>query len=188
MTMQVGKDTTVTLNYTLTDGEGNSLEDTKQGGPVTYIHGKQMMLEALEEKIAGKTEGDTLHVEIPAEKAFGEKYDEYIAHIPLSEFTDHENLEVGREIIVNTGEGEMMVVVTDMNDEEVVLDGNHPFAGLDLVFDVEIVEVRETSQEDIDYFMHHYHDDGCDCGEHHHDDDCVDSDGACGDGCCGGCG
>ncbi len=184
--MKIAEKTTVTLNYILKAKDGTVLETTSEQGPVTILFGHEMFPKAVEAALEGKSAGDSVTIELEAKDGFGEVIDEYIAQVPISEFDQPENLEVGIDIIASDGEKEMIVTVKAIDDDMVTIDANHPFAGMDITFEMGVMEVRETTEEDLAHFYHdHDHECGCGCG-HEGDDDCGDG---CGDeGCCGSCG
>ncbi len=165
--MKITNETTVTINYTLTEQGGAILEKTEQGEPVTYLQGLEMMLPALEEALEGKVPGDKVKVDLALEDAFGKRTDELIIKIPVEDFEDPENLEEGNEIIVGNGEEEALMIIIDIADDEITLDGNHPYAGKNVSFEIEVLEVHKTTDDDLEQFSHeHEHGEDCDCGSH----------------------
>lgn len=168
--MKITENTTVTLDYTLKDGAGLLLEETRELGPVRYIHGREMMLPKLEEILAGKEAGESLTVCLSAEEAYGLRDEELVIRIPQGEFEDPDTLEIGEDIHVHDGSSGSIMTVVEKEGGMVTLDGNHPYAGKSVVFEIVITDVRETTQEDIDEL-----EGGCDCG-------CHDG---CGDDSCG---
>ena len=190
--MKIGKNTTVSINYTLKDSLGHLLEDTEESGPVSYLHGRGLMIPRLEESLEGSEAGSTLTVSLSPDEAYGERDDQLVMKIPRTEFDDPDTIELGEDIQVHDGsEGGIMTVV-DIDKEHITLDGNHPFAGKSVVFNVSVLDVRETTKEDLDAVEHHHE---CGCGHDHghgkgQDCDCEDDDesGCCGggSGCCGG--
>jgi FKBP-type peptidyl-prolyl cis-trans isomerase SlyD len=99
-------------------------------------------------------------VDIPAKDAYGEKYDEMIQKVPRSSLQGVNDLKVGMQLEAEAENQTVVVMVTEVTDEFVTVDGNHPLAGVDLTFDVEIVEVRAATAEELDHG--HVH------GEHGH--------------------
>jgi len=170
--MQIGKNTTVTIDYTLRDSRGHLLEDTGDSGPVSYLHGRGLMIPKLEETLEGRKAGEDLKVTLTPEDAYGERDERLVLKIARTEFDDPDTIELGEDIQIHDGSSGGIMTVVDMDDELITLDGNHPFAGRTVVFEVSIREVRETTEEDLDALEHHHHD--CDCGHDH------------GSGCCGG--
>lgn len=169
--MKITNETTVTINYTLTETGGEILEKTEKGEPVTYLQGLEMMLPALEEALEGKVPGDKVKVDLKKDDAFGERTDELVIKIPVEDFEDPDKLSEGDEIIVGNGEEEALMVIIDIAEKEITLDGNHPYAGKDVSFEIEVIEVHKTTDEDLEQFSdahdhdhHHEHGEDCNCG------------------------
>jgi len=192
--MTIAKNTTVTIDYILTDDKGNLMEDTKESGPVAYLHGAGFMIPALEAALEGKAEGDEMTVALTPEEAYGERDENLVLQFPRKDFENADTIELGEQVQVHSGEEGGVMSVVAMDDEMVTLDGNHPFAGTGIKFELNIRSIRETTQEDIDAVNHnHHHDCGCDHGDDH---ECCGGHGhggeeGCGNGekkggCCGG--
>ena len=133
---------TVKIHYTLTvNGE---IADTSIGKePLEYVQGEQMIIPALEQQLENMTVGQKKTVVVSAADGYGLKDDRAVIEIPKSEFIPGEDPKVGVMIQVPTESGDPLVgVVAEVKEETVVLDFNHPLAGKDLNFDVEIVEVK----------------------------------------------
>ncbi len=178
--MLIGKNTTVSIDYSLNDEKGNLLEDTKESGPVAYLHGAGFMIPALEEALEGKKEGVELTVNLTAEEAYGPREESLVLKLPRNDFEDADTIEVGEQVQIHDGDEGGVMTVVEVDDELVTLDGNHPFAGLGLSFAIAVRGVRETTQDDIDAVNHHHHHHDCGCG-----DDCGCEEGGCGDQGCG---
>jgi FKBP-type peptidyl-prolyl cis-trans isomerase SlyD len=141
--MQVGRDTVVSLKIQMYDAQGALLHAPDQ--PHTYLHGGYGgLLEALEESLEGKNPGESVRVQLEPDQAFGE-YDAELVRVEPTERYG-EGVAVGMEV----EEDERFYVVTDVAAGKVVLDGNHPLAGLALRFTVEIVNVRPARAEEIE--------------------------------------
>ncbi len=159
--MQVAKDTVVALNYELSDAEGKLIEKTD--APIEYLHGGYDGIFPLVEKaLAGKSAGDTCRVRLEPDDAFGE-YDAGLVHLePRNKFPD--NIKVGMQFEgrgVESGTT-LIYTVTNIAEDKVVVDGNHPLAGKALEFICTIATVRAATQEEMSHG--HVHGDG---GHHH---------------------
>jgi FKBP-type peptidyl-prolyl cis-trans isomerase SlyD len=163
--MKITNETTVTINYKVSEKNGNVLEMTEEGAPVIYLQGLEMMLPPVEAALEGKIPGDKVRIELAAEDAFGKRVEDLITKIPSADFEDAAELEIGQDIIVGNGEDEALMTIIEITDDEITLDGNHPFAGKDIIFEIEVIEVHKTTDEDLEEFSHH-HDEDCDCGSH----------------------
>ena len=166
--MKITNQTTVTVNYSVAEKGGEVLERTEPENPVVYLHGLEMMIPPVEEALEGKIPGDKIKLELAAADAFGERQEGLVTAIPRSDFEDPEDLNIGQDIIVGNGEEEVVMTVIEITDADITLDGNHPFAGKDIVFEIEVIEVHKTTDEDLAAFEHHHHHgEDCDCGHDH---------------------
>lgn len=145
----IANNTVVQFNYTLTNDAGETL-DQSQGEPLAYLHGHHNIIPGLERELDGKTVGDKLKVTVAPADAYGEYMKEAVQEVPRSNFQGVDNIEVGMQFQSQTEDGHVMLVtVKDVTKDTVVVDGNHPLAGQALTFDVEIVDVRAASDEEI---------------------------------------
>jgi len=160
--MQIGDHKVVTLHYTLTDNEGTVI-DKSDDGSFAYLHGASNIIPGLENALTGKTAGDELTVSVSPEDAYGVRDESMLQQVPKSMFEDDSQIAVGTQFHAQGPNGEMLVVtVMEVQDEHVVVDGNHPLAGVDLNFDVKVVDVRDASEEEVEHG--HVHGPG---GHHH---------------------
>ena len=158
---EIQNDQVVSFHYTLTDGNGEVI-DKSEGQPLVYLHGAGNIIPGLENALAGKKVGDKLVVNVPAAEGYGEYSVELVQEVPRNMFQGVDQIQPGMQFQAQTDEGIQVVTVKDVTDTAVIVDGNHPLAGQDLNFDVEIVEIRPASQEELD----HGHVHGA--GGHHH--------------------
>lgn len=150
----------VVLTYELLDSDGNVFESSADDGPMTYMQGNEEIPAPVEAALEGAVAGDKLEVSVPPEEAYGEHDVEGIISIPQSDFPDGPQLIPGEWIQLNVspdegeeGEGEDFEVearVVEISGDAVVLDTNHPLAGQTVTFRVEVVAVREPTEEDLD--------------------------------------
>jgi FKBP-type peptidyl-prolyl cis-trans isomerase SlyD len=141
--MQVGRDTVVSLKIQMYDAQGALLHAPDE--PHTYLHGGYGgLLDALEQSLEGKAAGDSVRVQLEPEQAFGE-YDAELLRVEPTERYG-EGVAVGMEI----EEDERLYTVTDVAGGKVVLDGNHPLAGIALRFSCEVIGVRAARREEIE--------------------------------------
>ncbi len=158
--MKIVKNSVVTIRYELRNSEGETLEKSEE--PVSYLHGGyDGIFPTVEEALHDKTVGDKCEITLEPDHAFGE-YDADLVRIePRSQFPD-DSLEVGMQFEgASDGEDEwILYTVTDVTDDKVVVDGNHPLAGQRLLFNCEVTEVRPATEDEIAH--EHAH------GEHGH--------------------
>jgi len=151
MSQSVEKNAVVSFHYTLKDKEtGNVIESSKEGGqPVTFLVGAGEIIPGLESRMLGMNRGETKDIEVPAEEAYGPRNPELIQKAPR-EYFQNVPLEKGLPLQAQTPEGKVInMIVVDFDDQTVTVDMNHPLAGRDLVFEVEILDVREASPDEI---------------------------------------
>ena len=149
--MNIEKHSVVQMHYKLTNGEGMLLDSSEGREPLTYLHGKKMLIEGLEKQLDGKKIGDKFKAEVKADEAYGQKHDDMIHVVPKSNFNGDGELKPGLQIQIDTNQGMQMALITKVEGEDVTVDMNHPLAGMDLTFDVEIIEVRKATTEEIDH-------------------------------------
>jgi FKBP-type peptidyl-prolyl cis-trans isomerase SlyD len=159
--MQIAMNTVVTMTYELKDAEGSILESSKE--PVSYLHGGyDNIFPKVEESMHGKKIGDIIELGLEPSDAFGEYDAELVQIEPKSAFPEEE-LKIGMQFEGDDSSGEVIVYsVTDITDDKVVVDGNHPWAGQKVIFKAEVKDVRLANEEEVG----HKHVHGA--GGHHH--------------------
>ena len=149
--MQIETHKVVTLNYTLTDNDGNVIDQSNDASFV-YLHGANNIIPGLENALSGKQAGDTLDVSVAPQEAYGERDDAKQQSVPRDMFPQDTDIEPGMQFHAQGPGGETLVVtVARVEDDSITVDGNHPLAGVPLNFAVEVIEVREASQEEISH-------------------------------------
>ncbi|GLP97165.1 peptidylprolyl isomerase [Paraferrimonas sedimenticola] len=170
--MKICENKVVTLHYRLHDDQGQLIESSFDSEPMQYLHGAENMIPGLEVQLEGKQVGDTMTAEVPADQAYGDYQESLRQSVPIEAFGNVEDIIPGMRFIAETDVGQRPVQVVEVSENEVVVDGNHPLAGVALSFEVEVVEVRDASADEIAHG--HVHPEASDC----------DNEG----GCCGGAG
>ncbi len=152
----------VSFHYTLSDPEGEVLDSSDGGEPLVYLHGHENIIPALEKELDGKAVGDKVTVDVAAKDGYGERDPERVIQLPRENFEFE--VEPGAIVRAEGPGGEAVLLkVVDVDDKMVTLDGNHPLAGVDLHFEVEITEIRTGTEEELS----HGHVHGPE-GHHHH--------------------
>ena len=149
--MKIAKDVVVVMHYTLKNDAGNVIDSSDGGDPLAFIFGNGQIIPGLEEQLDGKAVGDKLNAKVTPDKGYGERNDEMVQTVPMSQFEDKEQIKVGVQFQADTPQGPVLLTVLEVKGEEVVLDSNHPLAGETLHFDVEITEVREATEEEKEH-------------------------------------
>ncbi|MGB1173375.1 MAG: FKBP-type peptidyl-prolyl cis-trans isomerase [Marinobacterium sp.] len=160
--MQIADKTVVSIHYTLTNALGETIDSSVGQDPLVYLQGAQNIIPGLENALTGKAVGDALQVTVEPAEGYGEIRDELIQEVDRSAFQGVEDIDVGMQFMAQTPWGEQPVTVVKVEGEQITLDGNHQLAGETLNFDVEVVEVREATAEEVE----HGHVHGA--GGHHH--------------------
>ncbi len=149
--MEITENKVVMFHYTLKDAQGEEIESSRGGDPLAYIHGKSNIIQGLESALEGREAGDEFVVQIPPEEAYGERDERLVQDVPRDIFEGVDDVEVGMQFRAESQAGEQMVTVTEVEGDEVTVDGNHPLAGETLSFDVEITGVREATEEELSH-------------------------------------
>lgn len=157
--MQIDLHTVASIHYTLTDNAGKILDSSSGKEPLTYLHGMGNLIPGMEEGLHGKVKGDKLSIKVAPEKGYGVKQDNLLQQVPRSAF-GNQPVEIGMQFQTNQGH---VVTVTKIGLDSITVDGNHPLAGVELNFDVEVMEVRKATSDEISHG--HVHGPG---GHHHH--------------------
>lgn len=142
----------VTVEYTLKDDDGAVLDaSTGDGGhPIEYVHGYGMLVPGLEAALAGLGVGDEREIVVPAEAGYGEYDDELLMEIDKSELPDPARVQIGDELVAQADDGdEVPLEVVEVKPDSVVVDANHPLAGMTLHYSVKICAVREATEAEI---------------------------------------
>jgi FKBP-type peptidyl-prolyl cis-trans isomerase SlyD len=162
--MQIASDAVVSIHYTLTSDSGETLDSSAGGEPLAYLHGKGNLIPGLESALTGKQPGDKLQVKLSPAEGYGEYDKGLLQTVPRRSFKGVGNVQVGMQFQVQSPQGPRSVTVTRLAGDMVTVDGNHPLAGKNLHFDVEVTEVRPASEEELAHG--HVHGPG----DHHHHD------------------
>jgi FKBP-type peptidyl-prolyl cis-trans isomerase SlyD len=156
--MQITDNTAVQFHYTLTNSNGEQLDSSHGEEPLSYLHGAGNIISGLEAALAGKTAGESFSVTIPPADAYGE-VDESMVQIVSKKMFDDMDLEIGMQFHADVSHGAGIITVTDIQGDDVTVDGNHPLAGETLIFDVNVVDVRQATADEIAHG--HIHGAGC---------------------------
>jgi FKBP-type peptidyl-prolyl cis-trans isomerase SlyD len=152
----------VTFHYTLRNKDGQLLDSSSGGQPIAFLEGGGQIIDGLEEALRGAAAGAKLKVEVAAARAYGVR-DASLVKTVKRGMLPVDELKLGDMFQTGQDRHAPVVTVTAIDGDDVTLDANHPLAGVDLVFDTEIVEVREATAEEVAHG--HAHGPG---GHHHH--------------------
>ncbi|TCK09584.1 FKBP-type peptidyl-prolyl cis-trans isomerase [Marinobacterium mangrovicola] len=149
--MQIAANAVVSIHYTLTNAAGDKLDSSEGQEPLAYLHGASNIIPGLENALVGKAVGDKLSVTVEPEEGYGEVREELVQEVDRSNFEGIDVVEPGMQFMAQTPWGQQPVTVVKVEGDNVTLDGNHPLAGQTLSFDVEVVEVREATEEELSH-------------------------------------
>ena len=161
--MIIATNKVVKMHYSVMDNDKNSIDNSFDGEPLIFIVGTGYLIQGLEDALQGKKAGDTLSVTVTPDQGYGERHDELMQAVPKSMFEGME-IEVGMQFRASTDDGDQSVMIIDIQEDEVIVDGNNPLAGVTLNFDVEILEVRDATADELEHG--HVHGAGG-CGHDH---------------------
>jgi len=147
--MKIERDAVVYFHYTLRQVGGDELEASDASEPMTYLHGHNNILSALERALTGKEPGDALEVTLAPHEAYGERRDDAEQRVPIKHLQHKGPLKKGMTVRLNTEKGPRPVRVVKVGRFNVDVDTNHPLAGLSLSFDISIVDVRAATGEEL---------------------------------------
>ena len=152
------------FHYTLTDKTGTTLDSSIGDEPLYFLEGSQQIIPGLEKVLGLMNVGDKRKIEVKAPDAYGDVNPELIVKVKKTQFPPDAQLTVGDQFQVNNDQHSPVFTIMSIDTEEVTVDGNHPMAGKDLFFDVEIVGVRPATKDE----MTHGHAHGASGQGHHH--------------------
>jgi FKBP-type peptidyl-prolyl cis-trans isomerase SlyD len=157
----------VTFHYTLRDPEGRLLDTSSGGQAISYLEGAGQIIDGLDEALRGVAPGTKTTVQVPAAKGYGEHDESQVQRVLKALLPVEGDLKPGDQFRAGEDQFAPIVRVVEVDGDEVLLDANHPLAGVDLTFDVEIVSVRAANEEEIKHGHAHQNDGGGGgCGSH----------------------
>ena len=163
--MKVAKDLVVSLAYQVRTEDGVLVDESPVSAPLDYLHGHGSLISGLETALEGHEVGDKFDVAVGANDAYGQYDENLVQRVPKDVFMGVDELQVGMRFLAETDQGPVPVEITAVEDDHVVVDGNHMLAGQNLKFNVEVVAIREATEEELAHgHVHGAHD-------HHHDHD-----------------
>ena len=148
--MTIATNKAVSIEYTLTNDDGDVIDSSAGGAPLVYLQGAGNIIPGLEKALEGKAVGEELTVTVEPEDAYGEYSAELVSTLSASMFEGVDQLEVGMQFHASAPDGQMQIVtIRDLDGDDVTVDGNHPLAGQRLTFKVKVVAVRDASEEEV---------------------------------------
>ncbi|MCE9678565.1 peptidylprolyl isomerase [Shewanella sp. AS1] len=160
--MSIKNDMVVQFNYTLRDEKGEELETNKGLDPIAYLHGHHNMMPGVEKALTGRAIGDSFSVTLPPEETYGIRNPDAEQRVSVKHLQGAKVWKPGMRAIIHTEQGQRQVTVLKVGKFMATVDINHPLAGRELTFELEVVGARDATQEEIA----HGHAHGV--GGHHH--------------------
>ena len=146
--MIAAKDKVVTFHYTLSNADGEEMESTRDKIPMVYLHGGNNIISGLEKAMEGRSINDKFSATIEPENAYGVRNENNIQRIPLKRLKGIGKISIGQILSMQTNNGPVQVTVLKVGRFNADVDGNHPLAGQQLTFDVEITDIRDATGEE----------------------------------------
>jgi len=170
--MAIKENTIVKINYKGTLDDGKVFDSSEGREPLEFIYGMGMIIPGLEKELNGLNVGDKKTVKVAHTEAYGPVMEQAIQEVPKTQFPADMQLEVGMQLAAQGPQGPIPVLVKEIKEESVLVDFNHPLAGQDLTFEVEVLDVKEATEEEkkriLEPLMGAH--EGCGCGDNH---DCA---------------
>ena len=152
MSLLINDNLVVSMHYKLTDDDGKVLDSSEGSEPLVYLHGAGNIIPGLEKALVGKVAGDSLQVKVEPAEGYAEVMPDLMQTVDKAAFQGVESVEVGMMFEAKGPDGSVQhIIVKKVDGDEVTIDANHPLAGVTLNFDIEIIGVREPTEEEANH-------------------------------------
>lgn len=155
----------LSFHYTLRDPSGRVLDSSAGGDPITYMEGAGQIIPGLDEQLRDAQVQEKRRVVVPAAKAYGERDPAQVHRVKRAQLPIEGELNVGDQFQTDSDRSAPIVTIAAIEGDEVVLDANHPLAGVELTFDVQITAVRDATAKEVEHGHAHGCGGGCGCSE-----------------------
>jgi len=154
----VKKGRVISLDFTLKDEQGEMLDQSTEGQPLEYLHGASDVIAGLEKALEGHQLGEHIRVVIPPADAYGEYEVSLVDEVSRDQFPGIDDIQPGMQFQTQMDDGAPMIInVTAVDGDKIIVDGNHPLAGMTLVFEVDIIDIREAAEDELAHGHVHAH-------------------------------
>jgi FKBP-type peptidyl-prolyl cis-trans isomerase SlyD len=148
--MIIAENKSVFIDFELKDDHGEIIDSSEGQEPLNYIHGHGSLIAGLEKALEGKSIGTDISVKLSPEEGYGQKNPDLIQKLSQDQLSGTDELKLGMQLQLKFENGDdRLVTVTDLDDQYVTFDGNHPLAGQNLNFEVTVRDIRDASQEQL---------------------------------------
>ncbi|MEI6858883.1 MAG: peptidylprolyl isomerase [Shewanella sp.] len=147
--MSIKKDMVVQFKYILRDEKGEVLETNKDLDPIAYLHGHNNMMPGVEDSIEGKEVGASFSVKLAAETTYGVRNEDAVQRVSVKHLQGAKKWKAGMRALIDTDQGQRQVTIIKMGKFMATVDVNHPLAGRELTFDIDIIEARDATDEEV---------------------------------------
>lgn len=148
--MQIAKGKAVTIHFSLTGADGQLIDSSLTSDPLVYLHGGGMLVPGLEHGLENRSAGEQFRVVVAPEDGYGARLDSLVYQVARADFGADAKVEVGMRVAAHNEQGEFMMLVTEVAEDVVTVDANHPLAGQALTFDLTVVDVRTATPEELE--------------------------------------
>lgn len=147
--MRIEQDTVVSFHYRLTDADDQLIDHSEPDEPLVYLHGNGNIIEGLERALEGRAVGEKFSVTLEPDAAYGDYDESLVRTVDRTQFNQVDELEVGMEFQVDFPDGDRIATISEIEGEQVTIDGNHALAGETLNFEIEVTDVRPATPEEL---------------------------------------
>ncbi len=148
--MKIRNDQVVTIEYTVKDKQGNIIDSSDDDEALSFIQGKGKVFSGLEAALMGRSSGERLSISLEPDEAYGARNEELVRQIPRNRFNFDEQIQPGMKFKTQKEKRVMTVTVTEVTDDLVTVDANHPLAGVSIDIDLVIISVREAIEAELE--------------------------------------
>lgn len=147
--MKITDNSVVSVHYTLSNDAGTILDQSTDDNPLIYLHGKGNIVPGLEKALTGQTTGTQLDITVAPDEGYGNREEYMVETVNRSMFEGLDEISVGKQFHAEGNTGPVVVTVTKIDGDDITIDGNHPLAGENLNFTIEIIAIREATEDEL---------------------------------------
>ena len=148
--MEIGNNMKVSIHYTLKDETGQIIDSSRDRGPLEFIHGTGQIIPGVEKALEGRKAGEEFTVVVEPEEGYGTRDESLVYKVPKDHFDQIDQIEIGMRFQVNAGDGPHLANVAAIEEDGIVLDGNHPLADMRLHFEISVLDIIKAAREEIE--------------------------------------